>query len=75
MQVYKYITETTLKQYKSLKKFPILIGVHLCIILYHQTMLYVIKYEIFIAFFSLFSGTTINGEEGPTIMIFKGIKE
>ena len=47
------------------------IGVHLCIILYHHTILYVIKYGIFIAFFSLFLGPIINGEGGPTIMIFK----
>jgi len=37
-------------------------------------MLYMNKYEIFIAFFSLFFRSNINGEEGPTIMIFKGIK-
>ena len=37
-------------------------------------MFYLNKYWIFIAFFSLFSGPMFNGEEGPTIMIFKELK-
>jgi len=35
------------------------IGVHYCIIFHYHIMLYIKKNEIFIAFFSLFSGPTL----------------
>ena len=51
-----------------------LIGVHFCIILQHLTILYDNKNQIFIAFLSYFSGPIFYGEEGPILVIFKGIK-
>ena len=47
---------------------------HLCIIFYHHAILYLNKYWIFIAFFSLFSGPMFNGEEGLRIMNFEELK-
>jgi len=38
-------------------------------------MLYLNKYLIFTAFFSLFSGPMFNGERGPTIVIFEELKK
>ena len=38
-------------------------------------MLYLNKYLIFTAFFSLFLGPMFNGEGGPTIVIFEELKK